>query len=106
MREKGHHRAVIRHIVLWTFADGAPAAERDAVLAAIRGLRSKVPSLRTLEVGENVDRAGAQGYTHVAVATFDDRGGFAAYLAHPEHAPVGARMRAAAARVLVADLEV
>ena len=97
---------MIRHIVLWAFGDGVPPAERDAIAAAIRALPEKVPSLRMLEVGENVGRAGAKGYTYGAVATFDDRDGLAAYLAHPDHAPVGARLRAAAARILVADLEV
>lgn len=96
---------MIRHIVLWTFADGVPPAERDAIVAAVRGLAGKVPSLRTLEVGENVSPARAQGYTHVLVETFDDRAGLAAYASHPDHVPVVARLRAAAAQLLAVDLE-
>jgi hypothetical protein len=97
---------LLRHVVLFAFKESVTPAERAALLDAIRGLRTKVPSLRSMEVGENVDPAGARTYTHLAVATFDDRDGFAAYLAHPEHAPVGAQLRVVAARVLVADLDV
>jgi hypothetical protein len=97
---------VIRHIVLWTFADGVALAERDAILAAVRGLRSKVPSLRSLEVGENVSPARAQGYTHILVETFDDRAGLTAYASHPDHVPVVARLREAASQLLAVDLDV
>jgi len=93
-------------VVLFSFNESVAPAERAALLDAIRGLRANVPSLRSLEVGENVDAGGARTYTHVAIATFDDREGYAAYLAHPAHAPVGARLRVLAARVQVADLEV
>src|SRR5689334_17343768 len=96
---------LLRHIVLWSFKEAVPAEERDAVLEAIRGLRAKVPSLRSLEVGENRSPARAHGYTHVLVETFDDQAGLVAYSTHPEHVPVAARMRGAAADVLAVDLE-
>lgn len=92
--------------MLWTFKDGVPQAEREALVVAGRGLKAKVPSLRSLEVGENVSPAGAKGYTHALVGTFDDRAGLAAYLTHPQHRPVGARLRDAAAQLVVVDLEV
>ena len=97
---------MLRHIVLFTFKESVTAAERAAVLDAIRGLEAKVPSIRSLELGENSGPARAQGYTHASLVTFDDRDGLAAYLSHPEHVPVGARMREAASQVLVVDLEV
>jgi len=97
---------LLRHIVLWSFKEAVPPEERDAVLEAVRGLRAKVPSLRSLEVGENRSPARAHGYTHVLVETFDDLAGLAAYSTHPEHVPVAARMRGAAAEVLAVDLEV
>jgi len=101
-----NHRAVIRHVVLWTFKDAVPPAERAAIVEAVRGLRSTVRSLRSLEVGENVSPARAQGYTHLLVETFDDRDGLAAYAGHPEHLPVLARLRDAASQLLAVDLEV
>jgi Stress responsive A/B Barrel Domain len=103
--ETCHHRAVLQHIVLFTFRDEVSAAERAAILEALRGLRTAVPSLRSLAVGENISPARAQGYTHVLVETFDDRAGLGSYADHPAHLPVLARVRAAAAQLLAVDLE-
>ena len=99
-------RSVIRHLVLWSFKDDVPQAERDAIVAAGRALGSTVPSLRSLEVGESFSGARAQGYTHVLVGTFDDRAGLAAYETNPDHVRVGARLQQAVAKLLVVDLEV
>ena len=99
-------RRVLRHIVLFAFKDSVTPAERAALLEAVRALRTKVPSLRSLELGENVSPARAQGYTHVLLETFDDRDGLAAYSSHPDHVPVGARIRDAASQLLAVDLEV
>lgn len=96
---------MLRHIVLFSFKDEVPLAERTAILDALRGLRSIVPSLRSLDVGENISPARAQGYTHVLHETFDDRAGLEAYSTHPTHVPVAARIRAAAAQLLAVDLE-
>jgi Stress responsive A/B Barrel Domain len=96
---------VIRHVVLWAFKDSVPRAERDAILAAVRALATTVPSLRSLDMGENVSPARAQGYTHVLLETFDDRAGLAAYASHPDHVPVLARLRDAVAQLLAVDLE-
>ena len=101
-----HHRPVIRHVVLWTFADAVPQAERDAIVDAVRALRALVPSVRSLEVGPNVSPARAHGYTHVLLETFDDPAGLTAYAAHPDHLPVLARLRDAALQLLAVDLEV
>jgi hypothetical protein len=97
--------AVIRHVVLWTFKETVPPAERAAIVAAVRRLRVTVPSLRSLEVGENVSPARAHGYTHVLVETFDDRDGLAAYAGHPDHVPVLARLRDAVSQLVAVDLE-
>lgn len=92
--------------MLFAFKESVPPAERAALLEAIRGLPAKIPSLRSQELGESLGPARAQGYTHVALGTFDDRDGLAAYLSHPDHAPVGARMSQAASQLLAVDLEV
>jgi len=91
--------------VLFAFKESVTPAERAALLDAVRALRTKVPSLRSLELGENVSPARAQGYTHVLLETFDDRDGLAAYSSHPDHVPVGARIRDAASQLLAVDLE-
>ena len=92
--------------MLFAFKDSVTGAERAALLADVRSLATKVPSLRSLELGENVSPARAQGYTHVLLETFDDRDGLAAYASHPDHVPVGARIRDAASQLLAVDLEV
>ena len=101
-----HDRSVLRHIVLFSFKDEVPATERAAILDALRGLKASVPSLRSLDVGENISPARAQGYTHVLHETFDDRAGLEAYAAHAAHLPVLARIRAAAAQLIAVDVEV
>ena len=96
---------MLTHIVLFAFKNDVPAPERAAILDALRGLRATVPSLRSLEVGENISPARAQGHTHVLVETFTDRAGLAAYTDHPAHVPVAARIRAAVSQLLAVDLE-
>ncbi len=96
---------MLRHIVLFAFKEEVPLAERTAILDALRHLRSSVPSLRSLDVGENISPARAQGYTHILHETFDDRAGLEAYSTHPAHVPVAARIRAATAQLLAVDLE-
>jgi len=97
---------VLHHIVLFSFKADVSQVERAGILGAIRGLRSDVPALRSLDVGENLSPARAQGYTHVLIETFDDRAGLAEYTAHPAHVPVVARLREAVAQLLAVDLEV
>jgi len=96
---------VLTHIVLWTFSETVPDAEREGILAALRALPAAIPAIRSLQVGENRSPARAHGYTHVLVETFDDRDGLAAYGSHPAHLPVLDRMRAATAQLLAVDLE-
>lgn len=101
----GHHHAVLTHIVLWSFRDTVPSEERVSLIEAIRALRTQVPSLRSLEVGENRTPARAQGYTHILLETFEDQAGLAAYSSHSAHLPVATRIRDAAAQLLAVDLE-
>jgi hypothetical protein len=97
--------AMVKHVVLWAFKESVSQTERDSILDAVRDLRARVPSLRSLEVGENFSPARAQGYTHVLLETFDDRDGLAAYATHADHVPVVARLREAASQLLAVDLE-
>lgn len=97
---------MLHHIVLFSFRAEVSKADRAAILVAIGGLKADVQALRSLEVGENVSPARAQGYTHVLLETFDDRAGLAEYATHPVHVPVVARLRDAAAQLLAVDLEV
>jgi len=96
---------MVNHVVLWTFKESVSRTERESILDAVRDLRARVPSLRSLEVGENVSPERAHGYTHVLLETFDDRDGLAAYATHAAHVPVVTRLREAASQLLAVDLE-
>lgn len=91
--------------MLWTFKASLGPVERAALVAEVRGLKGRVPSLRTLAVGENISPVRAQGYTHVLVETFDDRAGLAEYASDPAHLPVLAKLGDAAERLIAVDLE-
>lgn len=97
---------MIHHVILWAFKDSVTAADRSAIVDAVRALDGQVPSLRSLAVGDNFSPARAQGYTHVLVETFTDCDALAAYATHPDHVPVLARLRGAVAQLVAVDLEV
>ena len=92
------------HVVAWTFKSAAPDAERRAVndgLARGKG----IPQARTFALGENKSTARANGFTHLYVASFDDRDALAAFQKDQVHAPWGPRLVEAAEQLLVLDLE-
>lgn len=73
--------------MLFKVRDDAPAEEVSELLAGLRALRTAVPSVVDLSVGENFSERGG-GFTHglfVRFATADDLQG---YMGHPEHLKV------------------
>ena len=92
------------HVVAWSFKEATPEAERRAVnegLAKGKG----IAQARTFALGENKSTARANGYTHLYVASFDDRDGLAAFQKDPVHVPWGPRLVDASEQLLVLDLE-
>ena len=92
------------HVVAWSFKSAAPDNERRTVndgLAHGKG----IPQARTFALGENKSTARANGFTHLYVASFDDREALAAFQKDPIHAPWGPRLVEAAEQLLVLDLE-
>jgi hypothetical protein len=84
---------MITHVVAWTLR---PELDRSAAIDRIRGLLAAldgvVPSIRSIEVVENV--AYPDQNADVAVhATFDDLAGLEAYQVHPEHQAAAAQIR-------------
>lgn len=75
---------MFRHVVLFRFRDGAPAAGIEAALEEVRGLADAVPTVRALEVrrdaGESVGNHDA-----AVLVTFDDVTGYRVYRDHPAH---------------------
>ncbi len=82
---------MIRHVVMWTFADEAGGADRAANVARARAeladLDGLVPGMRSLEVvvaSEHLE------HTHhlMLVADFDTESDLTAYSTHPRHVDV------------------
>jgi hypothetical protein len=84
---------VIRHVVSWTLRedlDHAVAVGRIREL--LTGLVGVIPSIRSLQVVENVAYPGKNQDVAV-VATFDDVAGLDEYQVHPDHQAAAAEIR-------------
>ena len=75
---------MIRHVVLFRWAEDATEEQKKQAAAEVARLPSLVPSVRALHAGADVGVN--QGNFDFAVAVdFDDVGGYVAYRDHPEH---------------------
>jgi Stress responsive A/B Barrel Domain len=89
---------MIRHIVLYRQRADLPAAEAEALHAAIRGMKAEIPGIVAVALGpDNSPESLARGYTHGFTVDFADAAGRDAYLPHPDHVKV--------AQILVAGTE-
>jgi hypothetical protein len=75
-------RGGIRHTVLYRWAEGTDDAQKDAARGAVAALRAACPSVRALEIGEDLGWY-PPNYDWIVEAQFDDVEGLEAYLAHP-----------------------
>jgi antibiotic biosynthesis monooxygenase (ABM) superfamily enzyme len=94
---------MITHVVMFKLEDNSDASIQRA-MDKIRALAGKVPSLRSLEVGQNVVPS-ARAYDLALIARFDDLAGLQAYQIHPQHVPVLDYMRAVSERSAAVDFE-
>jgi hypothetical protein len=92
------------HVVAWSFKSAAPDSERRAVNDGL-GQGKAIPQARTFALGENKSTARANGFTHLYVASFDDRAALAAFQKDPIHVPWSPRLVEASEQLLVLDLE-
>lgn len=77
---------VLKHVVMYKFKDGLPAAQLQEVIDTFAGLPKKVDTIIGFEHGTNVSQEGkSEGFTHVFVVTFRDEAGLGTYLKHPAH---------------------
>jgi hypothetical protein len=95
----------LRHVFAWSFRDGTPEEERDAVVAGLARQREVKPA-RSFAVGPNLAlSARALGNTHLHVSTFDVFAGLEEFRSDTAiHAPAGKRMQASAAHITVIDV--
>ncbi|MEY4687601.1 MAG: hypothetical protein RIR76_1624 [Verrucomicrobiota bacterium] len=96
--------APYRHVVLFKFKDGVPAADVTKVEQAFIALKKSIPEIQGLEWGTNVSPEGlASGFTHCFFVTFKDKAALERYLPHPEHKKFGAQLKGLLDKVLVVD---
>lgn len=95
---------VLRHIVLYKFKDGLPAAQVQEVADAFAALPKKIDTVAGFEQGTNVSPEGkSEGFTHCFVVTFRDEQGRAVYLEHPAHQEYVKLVRDRREKVIVFD---
>ncbi len=93
------------HMAWLGFKDGVPAERIAAHLAACRALSGRVPAILELKAGANfTDRAGS--LTHCVVVTLPDRAALSAYLNHPEHLAVLAKLQPDVSEMRAMDIDV
>ena len=89
---------MIRHVVMWKFADSAEGRSREENLAHVRErltalYRSgKIEGLRSMEIGR--DEGGTDmSFDMVLITEFDSFESLAAYKVHPDHAAISAYVK-------------
>jgi hypothetical protein len=76
----------LRHVVLFKFKDTSTEADVARIVAAFRGLPTKIREISGFEWGTDVSPEGkSQGLTHCFLVTFKSEADRDAYLPHPAH---------------------
>lgn len=84
---------MVQHLVLFRFRSDLPAGSVDAVFEELRGFRQSIPGITGFRGGAYNSTEGlAQGFTHGFTMTFVDAAARDAYLPHPLHQAVVARL--------------
>ncbi len=84
----------VRHVVVFRYKPGAPAAKIQQVTDAFRALKTTIPGITAYEDGVNNSPEGKNlGFTHVHTLTFASVQARDAYLPHPEHVKFGSLLR-------------
>ncbi len=102
-------RPVIKHIVMWTFADEAEGADKATNLTVVRdrlaALHGLVPGILTLEPVIPVDPF-EHSYDLVLYSEFESPEALKAYATHPDHVAVAGLIKAVATARVCVDYEV
>lgn len=95
---------MVDHLVLFTVKEGASSEEVADLLSSIRDLRSSIPNVIDLAVGENFSGRG-EPYTHGLFVRFQTPDDLQAYLKHPEHLKVVEKLEASTEGRIVVDYD-
>ncbi len=97
-------RRVLRHVVLFAFAETATPADIGAIEHAFAALPAQIAEIKGLEWGTDVSVEHlAHGYTHCFLVTFASASDRDAYLVHPAHQAFVAGLQHHLAKALVID---
>ena len=98
---------MIQHIVLLKLKSGTTPDQTQAVLDALRKLKSKIAGIVSVTGGDNNSPEGkSQGFGWGFTITFQDTASRDAYLPHPDHKVVSAEtIRPIVEDVLVFDYD-
>jgi heme-degrading monooxygenase HmoA len=97
-------KPTLRHVVLFGFNNGVPAAQIREVEAAFAALPSKIALIKGFEWGRDCSPEKMQkGHTHAFFLTFDSEKDRDAYIVHPAHRDFGKRLAGKIATATVID---
>ncbi len=95
---------LLRHVVLFSFVDGATAEDVRAIEEAFAALPGKIDAIHDFEWGTDVSvENAARGFTHCFFVTFRSAEDRDAYLPHPDHKAFGQLLRPILSQSLVFD---
>ena len=93
---------MVVHIVMFRFKDKNREKNIEIVSKMLNDLLSKVPTLKSMEVGQNfTDSDRAMDLS--IITTFDDKDALKAYAIHPEHLKVVEYIREVTSESKVVD---
>jgi len=95
---------MVKHIVMFKLKENTPE-NRDKAIQSLNGLKDRVESVRSLEVGVNFTESD-RAYDLVLTVGFDDQAGLNAYAVHPDHQPTIQTMKALSSGSIVVDYEI
>lgn len=95
---------VLRHVVMFKFADGTSAADIRRIENAFSALPSRIGAIYDFEWGTDVSVENRQkGFTHCFVVSFRSEADRAIYIPHPAHQEFGELLGPYLDDVLVLD---
>ncbi|MGB8644379.1 MAG: Dabb family protein [Anaerolineae bacterium] len=95
---------MLTHLVMVKFKSETPRAEIERIIAGLRSLPGRIPEIRRYELGEDIVHS-ERSFDFGLVGQYDDLAALKRYQEHPDHAPLGAALRASAERMVAVDFE-
>ncbi|MCQ2427543.1 MAG: Dabb family protein [Clostridia bacterium] len=102
---------MIRHIVMWKFADEAEGHTREENLDIVAGKlkalyeSGKIEGLRSLELGKDIGRT-EMSYDMVLITDFDSFDCLRAYKIHPDHVVISQYVKKVRVARTTVDFEI